>query len=77
MSSGRSIEQIDQDIDIERKLLEYEARNGRASNSARATWRLIDALLDERLQLMPVLPLVPGLPQAASGPVDGRVVREA
>jgi hypothetical protein len=72
MSSERTLEQIDADIALERAILEYEARNGRRSNGACATWRLIDALLDERL-----LRMVPRVPDRASGAVDGRVVHRA
>lgn len=73
MSSGRTIEHIDRDLEIERAILVYEDRNGRKSNGSCATWRHIDSLLDERLLLM--LPVVPRLPDTAPRRQHGGVVR--
>ena len=69
----RTLSNIDRDLNVERALLEYEARNGRKSTGTCATWRHIDSLLDERLVLM--LSMVPTLPADAPGAVDGDVVQ--
>lgn len=60
MSSERTIEQIDRDLNVERAILVYEARNGRKSTGLDATWRHIDHLLDERLAVL--VREAPGLP---------------
>jgi hypothetical protein len=53
---SRTLADIDRDLMVERALLEYEARNGRKSDGACATWRHIDSLLEERLRLAQSLP---------------------
>ncbi|HEY9495901.1 MAG TPA: hypothetical protein VIR15_13680 [Intrasporangium sp.] len=50
----RAIDAIDSDLDVERRLLEYEQRNGRGCSSARDIWRHIDHLLDERNDATPL-----------------------
>lgn len=72
MTSERTLEHIDRDLAVERGILAHEARAGRSSSGCVATWRHIDSLLDERLVHM--LPVVPGLPDAARAAVDGPVV---
>ena len=52
----RDLTDIDRDLNVERSLLEYEARNGRKSDGACATWRHIDSLLEERLRAVQPLP---------------------
>ena len=47
----RAIDAIDSDLDVERRLLEYEQRNGRGCSSARDIWRHIDHLLDLHLDV--------------------------
>jgi hypothetical protein len=69
----RSIEAVDRDLAVERGILAHEIRAGRLSSGCVATWRHIDSLLDERLVLM--LPVVPGLPDAAPAAVDGPMVQ--
>lgn len=47
-ASVREIKAIDEDIDVERHILEYDVRGGIHSHDADATRARIDRLLDER-----------------------------
>lgn len=44
----RDVRAIDEDIDVERHILEYDRRGGEDCLDARATRARIDKLLDER-----------------------------
>ena len=46
----REIKAIDEDIDVERHILEYDVRGGNDCTDARATRARIDKLLDERFE---------------------------
>ena len=44
----RDVKAIDEDIDVERHILEYDVRSGADCTDARATRARIDRLLEER-----------------------------
>lgn len=49
--SERGLRAIDEAIDVERHILEYDRRGGHHCPDAKATWARIDRLLDERNEL--------------------------
>ena len=70
----RTLEDIDRDLNIERGILAHEIRSGRKTSGCVLTWRYIDVLLDERLYVMRLLPLVPEVRHDAPPALDGGVV---
>jgi hypothetical protein len=70
----RTLEQIDQQLNVERRLIAYEDRGGPKSAALADVWARIDQLLDERSALRH---LVPDLPDPPPRPLDGPVVHDA
>jgi hypothetical protein len=64
----RTLEQIDQQLNVERRLIAYEDRGGPKSAALADVWARIDQLLDERLRhVVPDPPTAP--PRALDGPM--------